>query len=321
MSPERGEELEKYGRTGGGDPSLLAAVGGYQKRRRPGWYLALVLLGFGLGALLALAVGKPPAPVGEGELPVRSRPGQPTPAAIRAGLVFATSQTAPERTPDMIASGVKQVYCHFRLPGVESLESLSGHWSCDGEEQGKLGGSDFSGEIDGKLAVGYAVLQAQLPAGFRHGIYEVTIRTADGVVREGSFVVVDDPDKILSKPVPEAVGVQVAQATICPAVNERGEPQAPRAIFATDDDKVYIAFKFSNAEPGSVVAVEWQFHEEAIPSATREITLDSTEGWAHAWIGRDSGGLLVPGGYRAVVKSVPDGQPLASAAFQVKADQ
>ncbi len=318
MSPERGEELPSEGRTGRGDPNLLAAVGGYQKRRRPGWYLALVLLGFGLGALLALVVGRPPAPAGDEDLPA---PGRPTPAAIRAGLVFAASETAPERTPDMIASGVKRVYCHFRLPGVESLESLSGHWSCDGEEQRKLGGSDFAGQIEGKLAVGYAVIETQPPAGFQHGIYEVTIRTADGVVREGSFVVVDDPDKILSKPVPEAVGVQVRQATICPAVDEQGKPQAARAIFATDDDKVYVAFRFSNAKPGSVVAVEWQFHEEAIPSAIHEIRLDSAEGWAHAWIGRDSGGLLVPGSYRAVVKSVPDGQPLASAAFQVKADQ
>ncbi len=320
MRPEREEELPDNGVMGRDDPNLLAAVGGYQNRRRPGWYLALILLGFGLGALLALVVGKPPPPTGEGELPITSVPGKPTPAAIRAGLVFAASETAPQRTPDMIASGVKQVFCHFRLPGVESLESLSGEWSCDGEEQGKLGGTDFSGEIEGELAVGYAVIEARSPAGFRHGIYEVTIRTTDGVVREGSFVVVDNPDKILSKPVPEAVGVQVRQATICPAVNERGEPQAPRAIFATDDDKVYIAFKFSNAKPGSVVAVEWQFHQEAIPSAIREIRLDSAEGWAYAWIGRDSGGLLVPGNYRAVVKSVPDGQPLAGAAFQVKAD-
>ncbi len=316
----REQEQQTEGKPGEGytDPNLLAAVGGYQSRRRPGWYLALVLLGFGLGAVLALAVGQRTPPGG----PDQAGPGAasgPTAEPIRAGLVFATSVTPPPRTPDMLPAGVKIIYCHFRLPGVKDIRSLSGSWSYNGEAQGQIVAEEFVGKISNGAAVGYAIMQAPSEAGFAKGIYEVTVSTAEDVVRESSFVVVQDPDKILSQPVPQGVGVRVTDATICRGVTKSGEPQGPQTAFASDDQRVYLAFKFSNAEPGSVVRIEWQFHGQAISSASREITLEAAQGWAHGWIGRDQANLFVPGSYRAVVKSVPDGEPLASATFLVKA--
>ncbi len=302
-------------------PNLLAAVGGYHKRRRPGWYLALVLLGFGLGAVLALAVGQQSPPAGSDQVLRPSDALAPTPEPIRSGLVFATSITAPEKTPDMLPAGVKIIYCHFRLPGVKDIRSLSGRWSHDGEAQGEILPEEFVGKITYGAAVGYAIMQSPSEAGFSKGIYEVAVSTAEGVVRESSFVVVQEPDKILDQPAPQAVGVQLTNATICAGVTEAGEPRSPQTTFATDDEKIYLAFKFTNAEPGSVVRIEWLFHGQAIPSAVREITLESAQGWAHGWIGRDEANLLVPGSYRAVVKSVPDGEPLASATFLVKAAQ
>ncbi len=302
------------------DPNLLAAVGGYHSHRRAGWYLALVLLGFGLGAVLALAVGQQSPSAGIDQ----ARPSDasaPAPGPTRVGLVFATSTTAPEKTPDMLPAGVKIIYCHFRLPGVKDIRSLSGSWSYDGQAQGELLPEEFVGKITSGAAVGYAIMQSPSEAGFSKGIYEVAVSTAEGVVRESSFVVVQAPDKILDQPVPQAVGVQVTDATICAGVTAAGEPQSPQTTFATDDEKIYMAFKFSNAEPGSVVRIEWLFHGEAIPSAVREITLESPQGWGHGWIGRDEATVLVPGSYRAVVKSVPDGEPLASATFLIKAAQ
>ena len=57
MRPEE-DQIEHNPGDDHSDLNLLAAVGGYHKRRQVGWYLALVLLGFGLGAVLALAVGQ-----------------------------------------------------------------------------------------------------------------------------------------------------------------------------------------------------------------------------------------------------------------------
>ena len=319
MRPEE-DQIEHNPGDDHSDLNLLAAVGGYHKRRQVGWYLALVLLGFGLGAVLALAVGQQSPPAGIDQ----ARPSDasaPTPEPIRVGLVFATSITPPEKTPDMLPAGVKIIYCHFRLPGVKDIRSLSGSWSYNGEAQGEIVPEEFVGKITSGAAVGYAIMQSPLEAGFSNGIYEVAVSTAEGVVRETSFVVVQDPDKILDQPVSQPVGVQVTDATICAGVTETGEPQNPQTSFASDEAKIYMAFKFTNAEPGSVVRIEWLFHGEAISSAVREITLESPQGWAHGWIGRDEANVLVPGSYRAVVKSVPDGEPLASATFLVKAAQ
>jgi len=300
------------------DLDLLAAVGGYRQKRRPGWYLALILLGFGLGALLALAVGPQPPPADATANGAQATTAAPTPEPIRAGLVFSVTKDAPPETPDMLPARAKQVYCHFRLPGVKTVTTLTGTWSGP-DVQGEIASRDFVGRIEKGIAIGHAVIPAPSPAGFQKGIYEVQVRTPDDVSREGSFVVVEDPAKILSHPTPKAIGIQVSNAAVCASVAENGRPRDIRSTFGTDTEKICVAFEFANAEPGSVVNVEWQFHGKAIPSATREITLNAPEGWGYAWIARGASDWLIPGSYRAIIKSVPDGEPLASANFKIKA--
>ena len=301
------------------DPNLYRAVGGYQSRRRPGWYIALILVGFGLGAVLALAVGHR-SPVEHPE----AAPGTmalPATEPIRAGIVFSTDKTAPERTPDMIPAGIKTVYCHFRLPGLQQIEGLVATWSQDGKSQGEIPAERITGDVEGGFAIGYVTLEAPSPDGFANGIYEVSIRTPDGVVHESSFVVVQSPDRILSHAIPQAVGVQIANATICEAVTAAGKPEQAQTSFTTDTKKIFLSFSFANAQPGSVVKVQWLYHEQPIASATNEITLETAEGWAYAWIGPNADQAIMPGSYRAVVKSIPDDAPLASVAFVVKASR
>lgn len=300
------------------DPNLGAAVGGYRNQRRPGWYMALVLLGVSMGALLALVVGEAPPPAEDTHGGLQVGVGRPDSPGVRTGLVFATTEQAPTATPDMIPAGTKRVYCHFRLPDVGRIDALAGIWKRDGEPGGTIPAGSFKGTVEGGFASGRAAIDAPTPQGFAKGIYEVELTTGEGDVYDGSFIVVDKPDQIMGQKIAAAPGVQISEATVCGDVTGEGAPQATSTVFPPDAGRIYMAFKFASAQPGSVVRVRWLYREQAIESATREITLDSESGWAYAWISPDARTPLLEGAYSVAVEAVPDGERLAAAAFEVK---
>ena len=301
------------------DPNLGAAVGGYRNQRRPGWYMALVLLGVSMGALLALVVGEAPPPAEDTVGGVQLGTARPDSPDLRTGLVFATTEQAPKATPHMIPAGTKRVYCHFRLPDVDRIDALVGAWKHDGEPGGTIPAGSFKGAVEGGFAVGRAAIDAPGTQGFAKGIYEVELTTGEGDVYDASFIVVEKPDQIMGQKIAAAPGVQISQATVCGDVTGEGAPQATSTVFPPNAGRIYMAFKFASAQPGSVVRVRWLYRDQAIESATREITLESESGWAYAWISPDAGTPLLEGAYRVVVEAVPDGEQLATAAFEVKA--
>ncbi|MFP3903793.1 MAG: hypothetical protein ACLFWB_06065, partial [Armatimonadota bacterium] len=69
-----------------GDPSLRAAVGQYRKKRRIRWYVALLVLGFGIGAALALVVGQNIQRPGESSEAAQPPAAAPAATAVRSGL-------------------------------------------------------------------------------------------------------------------------------------------------------------------------------------------------------------------------------------------
>ena len=302
------------------DPNLGAAVGGYRNQRRPGWYMALVLLGVGVGALLALVVGEAPPPAEDTVGGVELGAVRPDSPEVRTGLIFATTEQAPKATPHMIPAGTKRVYCHFRLPDVDRIDALVGAWKRDGEPGGAIPAGSFKGAVEKGFAVGRVAIDAPAAQGFAKGIYEVELTTGDGDVYDASFIVVDKPDQIMGQKIAAAPGVQISQATVCGDVTGEGAPQATSTVFPPEAGRIYMAFKFASAQPGSVVRVRWLYRDQAIESATREITLGSESGWAYAWISPDAGTPLLEGAYRVAVESVPDGEQLATAGFEVKAE-
>ncbi len=300
------------------DPNLGAAVGGYRNQRRPGWYMALVLLGVGVGALLALVVGEAPPPAVDDETEAGVNAQRPPAGGVRTGLVFSTSEQEPKATPDMIPAGTKRIYCHFRLPEIGRIDGLSGSWTRDGEPGGRIAAGSIQGRIERGYAVGNVAIDAPDAKGFPKGIYEVELIAPDGAIHEASFVVVEKPEEIMGRKMAAAAGVQISQATVCGEVTDEGAPQAMAATFAPDARRIYMAFKFGSAPPGSTVRVRWLYRGEPIDAATSEITFDSESGWAYAWIGADESNLLLEGPYTVVVEAVPDGERLAWATFDVK---
>lgn len=301
-----------------GDPNLGAAVGGYRSQRRPGWYMALVLLGVGLGALLALLAGEAPPPAEEPLEGAAGGAARPTGAEVRTGLVFGTTDEAAGSTPDMIAAGTRRVYCHFRLPEVDDIDALVGAWSRDGEPGGAIAAGSFSGKLEGGFAVGRVAIHAPKAEGFPKGIYEVEVTTGGGDVYEGSFIVVEAPERITGQKMPRAPGVQISEATICADVTGEGAPHTRSAVYPPDASRIYMAFEFASAAPGTAVRVRWLYAGQPIEAATRDIVLDSESGWAYAWISPDAKTPLLEGKYRVIVEAVPSGEGLASAEFEVR---
>lgn len=308
-------ESEQQERTGPHDPNLLNAVGGYHNRRRPGWYMALVLLGFGLGAVLALAVSssmqsssldRETGKVPDAELSV-----------VREGLSFGPSEKFAESTPDMFEAGISAVYVHFRLPGVVNAKGLSGSVRLDGKEFAALDKDSFIGKTDNGLFVGHAVLRGPQGHPLEKGIYEVEVKAADGAIYEGSFVVVVNSSEIAAQVASRHVGMQISDASMCTGTTQLGEPQTRRTTFADDEDRICLAFHFTNAQRGSAVKVEWLYADEVIRSGDSEIVLDAEEGWAYAWIRPEPKSQLLPGAYHAVVRAIPSGEVLVSEPFVV----
>lgn len=298
------------------DPSLRAAVGQYRKKRRIGWYVALLVLGFGIGAALALVVGQNiehTENASEAKQPAsEARPA----SAVRSGLVFSTTTQAPKETPDMFAAGLSEVYCHFRIPGVDDVSGLSGRCYRDGDIVNRIPGEQFEGSTKENVATGFTLLKAPSPKGFEKGIYEVDVTTPAGVTYSGSFVVVEDADKIAGE---DGKALTIQKPVICAELTEEGAPGKEKKVFRPDVSRIYLAFSFKKATPGQNVYVQWYFHDSSLPGTAREVTLPSKSGWAHAWLGTQSKELLPPGSYRAIVRSQKDGEPLASASFEVQA--
>ncbi|MFP3903982.1 MAG: hypothetical protein ACLFWB_07050, partial [Armatimonadota bacterium] len=154
------------------------------------------------------------------------------------------------------------------------------------------------------------------PGGFAKGIYEVEVTTPAGVTYSGSFVVVENADKISGN---TANTLIIHWPTICAELSEDGSPGPQKKVFKPDTRRVYLAFAFKNAKPGQKMHVQWYFHDSPLPGTARQVALPSRAGWAHAWMGTQSDELLPPGDYRAMVRPQKDGELLASAAFRVHA--
>lgn len=295
------------------DPNLRAAVGGYRKKRRIGWYLALLLLGFGLGAALALVVGQTIGDTADVQPPSPPASGQKASGDF-SGLVFSADSEAPSETPDMFEAGISQIYCHFRLSDVQSIEKLSGECYRDGELLVELPKEDFAGDIENGVAVGHAILEPPGDEGFGPGIYELTVTTGEGDEHSASFVVVEDAEK-LEKPRTE--NVTVSEVTVCKNIAEDGSPVEAVDRLSADTDRIYVAFRYQGADPGATIEVLWNVEETALPESPQSVTLPSNSGWAHAWISAGQEELLPTGRYEVIVRPDPGNAPLGTANFQI----
>lgn len=309
QQPEQAAQVERET----SDPNLRAAVGGYRKKRRIGWYLALLLLGFGLGAALALVVGQSIGDNAETEPVTPPATGQ-KPRASRSGIVFSADTETPAETPDMFDSRIARIYCHFRLPDADSIEELSGECHRDGDLFLELSGDDFSGSIENGIAVGHAILKPQKDEGFAAGIYEVTITTAAGDQHSASFAVVEDAEKLQRA---DAKNVSISDVTFCTDITDNGSPVEPADRFSPDTERIYVVFQYGGAEPGTAVEISWSVGETTLPESTRSVTLPSESGRAHAWISAGEGQVFPAGEYTVTVRADAQTAPLGTADFEV----
>ena len=312
--PEETSELAPY------REPVRAARGGTGARQSWGGLIAPVLLvlavvmGGALGTLAGLRhVSAPAAGIRAGAI---ARPGQPTTPSnqSRELIVFSTTESAPSTTPDMLPAGVPAVYLFYDFPQIPASAVPRVRWWRDGRLIGEVPAAYIQPQA-GMGAAGKAVLRA--PKGsLGAGIYEVELTLGERRVT-ASFVVAWGAAQIASLPAPAESEVEISNAVIAAAVAADGSPRQPLTQVASGSQRIYFVFRYQKAEPGTALVVAWYGGQEAITSATREITLPAAAGWANAWLEAPATSPLPPGGYRAVVTMAGDEQALGSATFAI----
>jgi hypothetical protein len=214
----------------------------------------------------------------------------------------------------MFDDGVNEIYCHFRLPEVQDISTLSATCHRDGELLMELPGEMFDGEVTDGVAVGHVVVEPAADQGFAPGIYEMTITAADGTEHTASFAVVEDAEKLQ-----ESAGktVRINTAEICTEIAEDGSPVNPMESVRASAERIYCVFRYEGGAAGVGLEVAWSAGGVELPQSPQTVTLPSAEGWAHAWLGAKEGGSLPSGKYLVTVRRQPEAQPLATVEFEV----
>lgn len=277
------------------------------------WLVLLAAVGVLAGVVLALQYsGRSAGEPGPG-LPLAGqllRLGLPPQEA--AGILFSATDAKPTTNPDLLPAGLPAVYAFYEAPGHQGAGRPEVRWTRDGQVLPDPSPDDVKPEGNGNS--GKILLRP--PGGkVEAGVYEVELKLGPSNVA-ASFVAAWGAEKIASQAAPTDAQVTITDLLLATAVSPENEPQHPQKSFG-GRERIFAAFKFAKAEPGSAVVVKWYGGPEPITAATKEIVLPSTTGTASAWLQAPPGSPLPPGRYSVAVSMAGDTTALAKTEFDV----
>lgn len=234
------------------------------------------------------------------------------PPQEEAGILFSATDAKPAANPCLLPAGLPAVYAFYEAPGHQGAGRPEVKWTRDGQVLPDPSPDDVMPEGNGKS--GKILLRP--PRGkVEAGVYEVELKLGPSNLA-ASFVAAWGAEKIASQSAPADAQVTISDLLVATAVSPANEPQHPQKSFG-GRERIFAAFKFAKAEPGSAVVVKWYGGPEPITAATKEIVLPSTTGTASAWLQAPPGSPLPPGNYSVTVSMAGDTTALARAAFDV----
>lgn len=275
--------------------------------------LALAVAGLIGGALVALRYAVPTPTDPKVTLPVAGRLlRMALPPQDEAGIVFGPTDTKPGVTADLLPAGVPIIYAWYEAPGRQSAGPPQAKWTRDGKPLPAPRAAEISAE-PGKNA-GKILLRA--PGGsLSPGVYELELKLGPSNLA-ASFVAAWGAEAIAAQSAPADAQVTITDLALATAVSALHQPQHPRKSFQ-GSDRIFAAFKFARAEPGSAIVVKWFGGPELIKSATKEIVLPGAAGSASGWLQAPLSSPLPAGEYSVSLSMAGDTALLATAAFTV----
>lgn len=274
----------------------------------------LIVIGAAAGTILGLQYsGRVP---GEGSgLPLAEQLlHMALPPQEEAGILFGSNDEKPASNPDLLPAGLPLVYAFYEAPGRKTAGQPQVTWTKDGKPLPAPATADVTANSGG--SAGRIVLR---PPGGKlvPGVYEVEVALGASHIA-ASFVAAAGADQIMTQSAPAEGQVTISDLTLANAVSSQSEPQGPKRSF-DGRDRIFVAFKFAKAEPGSAIVVKWFGGSELVKAATKEIVLPSTQGTASAWLQAPPGSPLPVGQYSVTISMAGDTAALAQATFNVKA--
>jgi len=160
-----------------------------------------------------------------------------------------------------------------------------------------------------------AVLAA--PAGgLQPGLYEVTA-SSGGRRETATFLVVAGAAEIIGQTAPAEAEVLLSKGVIAGGVAADGKPTKSLKEIRDPAARLWLVFRYDQAEPGTSLTVRWFSNNVPLPGATRELALRGAAGWAHAWL--QASPRLPAGTLRAEVTLTGDAEVLLSVQVPVQA--
>lgn len=235
------------------------------------------------------------------------------PVADPQALAFSAQDQRPALTPDLLPAGAPAVFGFVQWPKAIAVSQVRAAWGKAGKTKRSVPAADVS--LVGSPAFLRIVLRPDAGK-LTPSLYEVDAVGPDHRVT-GTFMVAWGAPQILGQVAPPAVEVKVSDAKMALGVKEDGSPRGSVKALTTGTEAVYFVFRYAQAEPGVGLTITWELNEEPIKAATREVTLRSGGGWAHAWMQAQS--PLPAGTLQATVRLSGDETDLASAEVQAPA--
>lgn len=220
-------------------------------------------------------------------------------------IVVGAGPRRPERAADMFASGLPRLYAFLAPdPGVipASLKVVVRRLT---PPAGDLPPPRIA--VDPADPRGAIATLSAPSGGFSPGLYEISC-TAGAAHQSATFLVVQGAEAIIGQTAPAEAEAVLTKGCLALAVKPDGSPERPVRQIAQPAARIYLVFYYARAEPGTALTVRWSLNGQALPQASREVTLRGAEGWAHAWIQASAG--LPAGHLRASVRLTGDEEEL-----------
>jgi hypothetical protein len=230
------------------------------------------------------------------------------PVADPQTLAFSAQDQRPAITPDLLPAGAPAIFGFVQWPKAITVAQVKVAWGRAGKSKRSVPAADVS-LVAGSPAFLRLVLRPDAGK-LTPGLYEVDVVGPDHRVT-GTFMVAWGAPQILGQAAPPAVEVKVSDAKMALGVKEDGSPRGSVKTLTTGTEAIYFAFRYAQAEPGVGLTITWALNDEPIKAATREVTLRSSAGWAHAWMQAQA--PLPAGTLHATVRLSGDETDLASA--------
>ncbi|MEN6402724.1 MAG: hypothetical protein ABFD94_12350 [Armatimonadia bacterium] len=234
------------------------------------------------------------------------------PPQDEAGILFSSNDVKPTANPDLLPAGLSAVYAFYEAPGRRSADQPQVKWTRDGKPLPPPPAGDVRADPGGSS--GKILLR---PPGGKlvPGVYEVELKLGVSNLA-ASFVAAWGAEQIASQAAPADAQVTVSDLALATAVSAQHLAQRPQKSF-DGRERIFAAFRFAQAEPGSAIVVKWYGGTEPIKAATKEIVLPSTAGTASAWLQAHPASPLPTGEYSVTVSMAGDATALATGTFSV----